>query len=156
MDGLLRNISVVVDLGTFLLVSLLEDAPKHCSRLFPTVTRKGSGPKYAMKLVRKAEVTKTGKVKKSQGVEASALAMEYRIYTTRLRQMQAVPKLAQAAPYGNANPGTKPSDEVRYMVMEMCNRTLTEVLDKNPEGLPFGDIAQAALHVVSHNASETR
>ena len=109
-----------------------------------------------MKLVRKPEVTKTGKVKKSQGVEASALAMEYRMYTTRLRQLQAVPKLAKASPYGNANPGKAASDEVRFMVMEMCNRTLSEVLEKNPSGVPFPDIAQAALHVVSQNASETR
>ena len=109
-----------------------------------------------MKLVRKAEVTKTGKIKKSQGVEASALAMEYRMYTTRLRQLEAVPKLAKTSPYGNANPGKAPADEVRFMVMEMCNRTLSEVLDKNPKGVPFSDIAQMALHVVSRNASETQ
>jgi len=37
--------------------------------------------------------------------------------------------------------------------MEMCNRTLSEVLKKNPQGVPFADVAQVGLHVVSRKVT---
>lgn len=98
-----------------------------------------------MKMTQKFMVTKTGKVQSKESPASAALSMERRMYAQWLNKQDAVPRLAPGQNYGVHGAGAK---AVRYMVLQQCTNMLSEVLERQPKGLPLADVARLGLQLV--------